>query len=227
MWKPPTHNTSTKGIVATGKQPERSNHMLLTRSLPTLPKTPSSWGESREGETWIKTSASVPSRSVVIRNLPNAVSDNDVKALFSQCGDIHMFISKERENKGIIIVHYYDLRSAEDVQKRFNGRTLHQSKVSVTFLAKDSTVAASLSPSYPYPNRGTVAFENLPPLITEERFLQFCELYGSAKSASADEALAEFYDVREAYDVIEKVNSGETMLSGRKIFAKAGDTERR
>ena len=55
-----------------------------------------------------------------------------------------MFVSKERENKGIIIVHYYDLRAAIDVQKRFNGRTLHQSKVNVTFLAKDSSMAASL-----------------------------------------------------------------------------------
>jgi hypothetical protein len=222
MWKPPIYNDIIKPSLIQGKPTAGNiNNSLLTRSLPTLPKTRSTWGESKEGETWIKTSASVPSRSVVIRNLPNAVSDNDVKALFSQCGDIHMFISKERQNKGIIIVHYYDIRSAEDVKKRFSGRTLHQSKVNVTFLAKDSTMAASLSPSYPYPNRGTVAFENLPPLITEERLLQFCELYGSVRRVSVDEGLAEYFDVREAYDFIDKVNNGETTLSGRKLKAKA------
>ena len=83
MWKPPVYNDVIKSSQIQGNPTAGdSNNSLLTRSLPTLPKTRSTWGESKEGETWIKTSASVPSRSVVIRNLPNAVSDNDVKALF-------------------------------------------------------------------------------------------------------------------------------------------------
>ena len=196
-----------------------SRRSSFSRSLPTFPA--SNKALSLGDGSWPQTSSSKPSRSLAVRNLPLEIRDSDIKALFSQLGDIHTIVTTERKRLGLIVVHFFDIRSAEDTRKRFNGRTLQNCVITITFLIlkADAGLASSFFPQYPYPVRGTITLRNLPPLFTKERLFQFCSLYGNVRDVDVEAAQAEFFDVREAYDALQKMNKGGAKLGGNTITA--------
>eukprot|EP00505_MAST-04D_sp_SCG-Rhode-Island_P000667 Stramenopile-MAST_4_protein_667 len=207
---------SVKRGLPAGASPPSPSKGCFSRSLPSFPKA-----EFRSTADWPKTSETEPAHSVVVKNLPSQTAESDIHALFSQLGDIHTIVSSERKRLGLIIVHFFDVRSAEDVRRRFNGRTLQKCVIKVSFLQLEPGLSASFLPRYPYPLGGVVLLKNLPPFLTKERLRTFCELYGSVSHVDPDTSMVIYYDVREAYDAIQKLNNGDVNLSGEIVSARA------
>jgi hypothetical protein len=76
----------------------------------------------------------VPSRTLLVQNVPPDVADEDIRLLFAAHGDIRTWYTACKQ-QGLVIVGYFDLRSAMAAVQALHGQTLAGRRLEVAFSA--------------------------------------------------------------------------------------------
>ncbi|TVU14740.1 hypothetical protein EJB05_38231 [Eragrostis curvula] len=134
-----------------------------------------------------------PLRTLFVKNIDSSVDDYELKLIFEQYGDI-CALYMDRKHHGIVMVSYYDVRSAENALKGLQGKPLGHTKLDICYSnPKDYTLEKDI-------NLGTLALFNLDPSMTNEDLHQIFGCYGEIKeiAGKGHHKFIVFYDVRAA-----------------------------
>ncbi|KAG2434876.1 hypothetical protein HYH02_012076 [Chlamydomonas schloesseri] len=145
-----------------------------------------------------------PSRTLFVRHINPAASDEDLLTMFKVFGDVrHMYtVSKHR---GFIMVTYFDLRAAARAQAALHGALITSLPLDVHFCAPKGDPTVS---------QGTVSLFNLDPDTSNDHLVWLFSKFGDVKDIreSPDRRshkFITFYDTRQALAALRAMNKAE------------------
>ncbi|KAG2434774.1 hypothetical protein HXX76_007659 [Chlamydomonas incerta] len=145
-----------------------------------------------------------PSRTLFVRHINPAASDEELLAMFKVFGDVrHMYtVSKHR---GFIMVTYFDLRAAARAQAALHGAPITSLPLDIHFCAPKGDPTVS---------QGTVSLFNLDPDTSNDHLVWLFSKFGDVKDIreSPDrrsQKFITFYDTRHALAALRAMNKAE------------------
>ena len=156
----------------------------------------------------------LPSRCIMMSNVPEDVSKEEMTYLFAQFGEYESF-DLSKINEGVANVTFYDLESAE--RMRISKISLHNRCI-VTIFGEEQMVIKD--PKHP-PNNGTLVAFHVPPDLTENEIIDLFSPFGKIRGVrrtpnKETQRFIEFYDKRKAERAMKYFNSNVLIIKGRK-----------
>ncbi|KAM3386735.1 hypothetical protein ACQJBY_009959 [Aegilops geniculata] len=153
-----------------------------------------------------------PSRTLSIRNINTNVEDTELKLLFEQYGDIRTLYTAYKHH-GLVMISYYDIRSAERAMKALQSKPFRQWKLEIHYsIPKENPLEND--------NQGTLAVINLDQSVTNDDLRHIFGGYGEIKaihgtSQNGHHKYVEFFDTRAAEAALYALNMRD--IAGKKI----------
>eukprot|EP00210_Caulerpa_lentillifera_P006868 g6565.t1 len=145
----------------------------------------------------------LPSRCIMISNLSPLLSDDQLRLLFQNFGDIQS-IRSEYRMQGVVQVAYYDIRSAVNAKDQLNGVQLSDQRLNVQFAATPGSVGSF--------TEGTLLVFNIDPALDATQLAASFLPYGEVRRVHSipekqDYRLVEFYDIRHSNAAMNALNA--------------------
>ncbi|XP_062225511.1 protein MEI2-like 4 isoform X2 [Phragmites australis] len=172
-------------------------------------------GGANNGQTRLngQLNSELPSRILFVRNIDSNVEDSALKFLFGQYGDIHT-LNASCKHLGVVMVSYYDVRSAENAMKALQSKPLRRRKLDIHYsIPKDYPLEKDIT-------QGTLVVFNLDTSVTNDDLHRIFGIYGEIKeiqntSDNCHHKSIEFYDVRAAEAARSALNRSD--IAGKQI----------
>ncbi|GMH32607.1 hypothetical protein BSKO_00441 [Bryopsis sp. KO-2023] len=154
-----------------------------------------------------------PSRTIIVGNVPAAVDDEHLTQLFQAYGDIQS-MRTEYKAHGVVVVSYFDLRSALNSKRQLEGVTLsEQQPVTIQFSASGTTLGN-------FGEQGTLLIFNVDPMTDTQELAHVFSAYGAIKQIQdvpdkKNHKLIEYYDIRHANLAMAAINKA--VVGGSKV----------
>ncbi|WIA33756.1 hypothetical protein OEZ86_006871 [Tetradesmus obliquus] len=147
-----------------------------------------------------------PSRTLFVQNVAVDVPDDELRRLFSSHGDLRTLYTACKA-RGLVIVGYFDLRSAIAAATQLSGYPLAGRQLEVAFSAPKKGETNQV-------NQGVVVVYNLDPDTTEEQLVWIFSRFGDVKDIQqapirSNQKFIEFWDVRHAAAALRAMNRAE------------------
>ena len=154
-----------------------------------------------------------PSRTLFVRNISSAVTDEELFSVFSQHGPLRNMYAGCK-HRGFVMISYFDLRHARNALRLLQGRPLRRRRLDIHYsLPKDN-------PTEKDSNQGTLVVFNLDPELTTEELVNVFGSVGEIKEIretpnKKHHRFVEYFDIRDAEEAIRRLNR--TELRGKRI----------
>ena len=154
----------------------------------------------------------IPSRSLILSNIPEDTTEDDFKFLLTRFGD-YQEIDMKTIKEGKVIVRFYDLRDA--MMMRTSKITIKTQKTIMSF-GNDLKVIDKKNP----PNNGTIVVFNLPEKVKEEdiysKFKEFGDIKDIRRTPNKNtQRFIEYYDSRSAFKAKKSMKKKKLTITGK------------
>ncbi|GAB2214062.1 hypothetical protein Drorol1_Dr00018396 [Drosera rotundifolia] len=151
------------------------------------------------------------SRTLSVRNINSRVEDAELRTVFEQYGDISSLYTACK-HRGLVMVSYYDIRSAENAMKALQSKLLRDKKLDIHFsIPKDNPSDKDVD--------GTLSVFDLDSSISNNVVCQIFGIYGEIKEIReapiTNTIFVEFFDVRAAAAALRALNRA--VIAGKRI----------
>jgi len=145
----------------------------------------------------------LPSRCLMISNLSPLLSDDRLRLLFQNFGEVQ-FMRTEYKLQGILQVAYYDIRSSAIAKDQLSGVQMSGQCLNVQFVAAPGSVGSF--------SEGTLLVFNIDPLMDSNQVAASFLPYGEVRRVHPvpekdDYRVIEFYDIRHSNAAMNALNS--------------------
>ncbi|XP_010536580.1 PREDICTED: protein MEI2-like 4 isoform X2 [Tarenaya hassleriana] len=157
-----------------------------------------------------------PSRTLVVRNIDGSIEDFELKPVFEQFGGIHTFYSACKHH-GLVMISYYDIRAAQNAMRSLQWKRFGRHNLDIHYAAQKENLSEEDI------NQATLAVSNLDSSLSNDKLLQFFEVFGEVKEIyeTALKKFIEFYDIRSAEAAFYSLNG--TDVAGKQIKLVRGN----
>lgn len=167
-----------------------------------------------------------PMRSVILKNLPPGVDDDDIRTALSVYGPLRELGAqlRARGGRGSVTAAFYDVRHARSAVRELDGLPWYDRKLVARFWCPavgaspggSSTSRDGVDPL----NLGTLVVFNMDASTTAEDVRALFSSYGDVKEiretpTKRHHRFVEFFDVRDAQKALRQLNKAE--INGKKI----------
>lgn len=155
----------------------------------------------------------IPCRSLLLRNIPEGTTKEDIKYLITQFGDFESCNYEDLQN-GNITIKFYNILDA--MMMRSSTIYIQNRSIMMCF-GKDTPVEDKKNP----PNNGTIIVFNLPEKALDEDILSYFGCFGEIKGIRRTpnkntQRFIEFYDTRSARKARNFMKNKKLLISGKK-----------
>lgn len=154
----------------------------------------------------------IPSRSIIIGNIPEETEESDIKYILSEFGD-YQSCDFEHLSNGKIVVRFYDLLDA--MLMRASTIYIHFRSIIMSF-GSEIPVKDKKRP----PNNGTIVVFNLPDLASDAEIYHTFSKFGQIRDIrktpnKSSQRFVEFYDSRSAFKAKKELKKKKMLINGK------------
>ncbi|KAH0892758.1 hypothetical protein HID58_055187 [Brassica napus] len=155
----------------------------------------------------------IPSRTILAGNISSNVEDYELKVLFEQFGDIQA-LHTACNNRGFIMVSYYDIRAAQNAARALHNKLLRGTKLDIRYSIPKEI------PSGKDASKGALLITNIDSSISNEELNRMVKSYGEIKEIRRTmhdnpQIYLEFFDIRVAEAALGGLNGLE--VAGKQL----------
>lgn len=154
----------------------------------------------------------IPSRSLILVNIPISTTEEDIKGILIQFGDYYS-CNFDQLNNGKITVKFYNILDA--MMMRASTITINSRKIMMYF-GKDEVVTDKKHP----PNNGTIVVFNLPENASDNEIRNIFQSFGQIKDIRKTpnkntQRFIEFYDTRSSRKAKNIMKKKKIVIAGK------------
>lgn len=163
----------------------------------------------------------VPSRCIMITNIPSHATTEDLKYIFDKFGEYETF-DLSNISKGMATVQYYNLEDAQTM--RVSTIYIRNQQIMMVFHLETSVLSTSKNNNHikKAQNNGTIVVFHIPKSVDENGLNKIFSQYGKIRQirntpSKANQKFIEFYDKRSAEKALKALNGKQLMKDTKKI----------